>query len=864
MNKNLFSARSFLMRNHLFLKRSGLLFSFLLLLLISSSASLSAQCERINNGVFPAPVTPSNTNTIAGWTVGGTYPATGPWSEGTNPGRVYISTNGLEFRRDAGTLTTLQQNLTGIRPSSTINISGLYWYKTGQPTDARGVLTVSYNGVIYATIDTTTGNTPAITVSNNAKTDRTVLPTITGTGISTPVNVNITLPDSILSSGTLLFSFQAGPHPDAGWDIGMKSVSIKYPETIITQQPSGTMQTVCRNDTAAALQVTATGTGTLTYQWYSNAANTTAEAGRNAIAGATSESFIPPTGTAGTLYYHVVVTGCNAVASTTSPVTVNAPTTISTQPITTQTVCQGGAATPLRITATGAGLTYQWYRNTVNSNSGGTAISGATTASYTPPATTTGTLYYYAVANGSCGTAVSSAVSTVIVNASTAISTQPLGAQTVCQNAVPANLTVTGSGGGPLTYQWFTNNTNSNSGGTVISGATNSTYTPSTTTLGTRYFYAQVTGCTTVSSAVSTVTVAASPVITAQPYAAQTVKPGVAPSDISVVATGANLSYQWYNAGANNSTTGGSIIANATSSSYTPPSSSIVGTTYYYAVISGGCTPLTTSTSAVQVACSEEIVYNKGFSYTGGQPQTMTFGPMSNGLVFDVFTLDNSFTLNINGTNITSQEIEFQTAGTATGINVRFADGTNYEGTTPSIFNMRGTESNPIVRVVISKEGKVSLFGAKNTGQRLLPLVLLGENKFNKVSLSSTDNNTLILSQAVVGPTLITGRIYAVKTIPCVCYNDPNTLGTAAPTQHGITLLKRAGADNGNWPMVRKGAHTALESNTKGFVITRIPTTGFSAITSPVEGMMVYDTTENCLKIYDGTGWKCFSTPSCP
>lgn len=104
----------------------------------------------------------------------------------------------------------------------------------------------------------------------------------------------------------------------------------------------------------------------------------------------------------------------------------------------------------------------------------------------------------------------------------------------------------------------------------------------------------------------------------------------------------------------------------------------------------------------------------------------------------------------------------------------------------------------------------------------------------------------------------------------CFCYNDPNTTGTGLDTQHGITLLKRAGADNGNWPMVRKGAHTALESNTKGFVITRLATTELSNISAPVDGMMVYDTTVDCLKIYTvdatpaNTGWKCFNTPTCP
>ena len=103
------------------------------------------------------------------------------------------------------------------------------------------------------------------------------------------------------------------------------------------------------------------------------------------------------------------------------------------------------------------------------------------------------------------------------------------------------------------------------------------------------------------------------------------------------------------------------------------------------------------------------------------------------------------------------------------------------------------------------------------------------------------------------------------------CYNPVTNTAAGTPVKHGITLLKRAGADNGNWPMNRNSAHTALESNTKGFVITRVPTSGLSAITNPVEGMMVYDTTAKCLKIYvvdnttpANTGWKCFSTPSCP
>lgn len=100
---------------------------------------------------------------------------------------------------------------------------------------------------------------------------------------------------------------------------------------------------------------------------------------------------------------------------------------------------------------------------------------------------------------------------------------------------------------------------------------------------------------------------------------------------------------------------------------------------------------------------------------------------------------------------------------------------------------------------------------------------------------------------------------------PTVCYRDPVNNGSGSETKMGITLLKRAGSnDSGNWPMVRKSGHIALESNTQGFVVTRIAKADLGNITNPQEGMMVYDTTDKCLKIYSDSAWKCFSTPACP
>ena len=108
--------------------------------------------------------------------------------------------------------------------------------------------------------------------------------------------------------------------------------------------------------------------------------------------------------------------------------------------------------------------------------------------------------------------------------------------------------------------------------------------------------------------------------------------------------------------------------------------------------------------------------------------------------------------------------------------------------------------------------------------------------------------------------------------VTLACYESANTSNLAQATTHGITLLKRAGGTASDWPMVRKSAHLALESNTKGLVITRMTSDPLQSsavnyidkITNPQEGMIIYDTFTKCLKIYDGTNWKCYSNPACP
>lgn len=99
--------------------------------------------------------------------------------------------------------------------------------------------------------------------------------------------------------------------------------------------------------------------------------------------------------------------------------------------------------------------------------------------------------------------------------------------------------------------------------------------------------------------------------------------------------------------------------------------------------------------------------------------------------------------------------------------------------------------------------------------------------------------------------------------------------GNALSTNVGITSLGRAGENNSDqWPMVRKGGWLALESPTKGFVPNRVAFNNLTGnpvgFTEFVEGMMVYDTTNKCMKMYtsidDGAtfGWYCISQQTCP
>jgi fibronectin type 3 domain-containing protein len=310
----------------------------------------------------------------------------------------------------------------------------------------------------------------------------------------------------------------------------------------------------------------------------------------------------------GTIYYYVVVSsggsGCSSVSSNAVAVVINTPPTIISQPVSVNECVGGTDQMSISATIGSGGLTYQWYVNTVNSYSGSTSLVGETNTLLTIPSASLGTYYYYVSVSGegSGCTSILSNIAVATINSAPSILTQP-GSISECVNGSDQLSVVPSAGLPSLTYQWYSNSLNSNVGGTLINGATSSSYLVPSSSAGTYYYYVVIgtsgSGCTSITSSVSTVTINGLPSIVTQPASINECIGGT--DQISVVAAGgvSSLTYQWYS-NVSNSSLGGTLISGATNSSYTIPSS-IAGTTYYYVMVSSigsGCNSVISNVAA--------------------------------------------------------------------------------------------------------------------------------------------------------------------------------------------------------------------------------------------------------------------------
>ncbi|MBI5363466.1 MAG: VCBS repeat-containing protein [Planctomycetes bacterium] len=246
-------------------------------------------------------------------------------------------------------------------------------------------------------------------------------------------------------------SLDNSPHLDlATANTNQSSVSILRANSAgsgptITQQPPTTW-TNC-NGVWITISVVATGSGSLSYQWFKNAAP---------ISGATASTLtVPAPGPGDSGAYTCQVTdSCGTVTSNACQVLVGGAPTITQQPVG-ATVCANTTAT---LTVAATSLTqfpitdYRWFKIGTGFLAEGAPYTGTHLPTLTINPTSAATAGQYLVwVHNACNFVQSSTV-TLNVNPVTAIPTWPAN-QTVCEGS-PLTLTFTAVGGTPLDVEW--------------------------------------------------------------------------------------------------------------------------------------------------------------------------------------------------------------------------------------------------------------------------------------------------------------------------------------------------------------------------------------------------------------------------
>ncbi len=161
------------------------------------------------------------------------------------------------------------------------------------------------------------------------------------------------------------------------------------------------------------------------------------------------------------------------------------------------------------------------------------------------------------------------------------------------------------------------------------------------------------------------------------------------------------------------------------------------------------------------------------YTVSNGASASQTFPAAPEGLVVNVWTLDNSFNVRINGTHLTNpEELEFWT-GAPTNALFEFLDGTAYT----AVWGIVGNDAKPLIRIYIDKVGRVKVYGSRTSGGALEEM-RLRNGSFNNITLNTTSTNTFQIGQLVVAQTFISGDYGVVNPPSCDDDNDgiPNRL----------------------------------------------------------------------------------------
>ena len=153
----------------------------------------------------------------------------------------------------------------------------------------------------------------------------------------------------------------------------------------------------------------------------------------------------------------------------------------------------------------------------------------------------------------------------------------------------------------------------------------------------------------------------------------------------------------------------------------------------------------------------------------------------------------------------------------------------------------------------------LSLLGIINVGTGQTNYGFKTTKPFNEVKLEISSLASLIntiniynLKINVSTSTTNDGNLICQNNV-CVKQGDFSTTGIPS-TSVGISSLA---SPRLTWPADVPNGFIVLESKNKGLVISRVSSS--TNVLEPQEGMLIYDTSGSCIKLYNGTTWKCIS-----
>ena len=313
------------------------------------------------------------------------------------------------------------------------------------------------------------------------------------------------------------------------------------------------------------------------------------------------------------------VTGCYQLLSGIYQVDIVADPQILVEPITSQTICEGGTPlSPIDFQLSSSGLSYTttWYYS-LNGVDVVTASTNGNSFSPSQVFTDLGSHFFWGEINfGSSGCdALQTASSEVLVVTDPTIQLATSPTIDICTSGISSPIEMIISGGvEPGFFEWYQSNTPISSGN-LIAGQIQSIFLPDASSIGSNYYYATYTQSTSGCEAISPITafnVVSQPTITGHPLALQEVCEGGLLQTLVTDFVGGvgNADVQWY-IGSNSSFTSGSSIIGANVTSFDPPSQ-LVGSNYYFCEISfpieSGCQNQISNPAAVSIYADPILV----------------------------------------------------------------------------------------------------------------------------------------------------------------------------------------------------------------------------------------------------------------